>query len=253
VWDFGYAQVVYGSDGTVYHRGVKHRDQLKSWDPYTIRIYTQINYDKYEYDLEDIEVFRFFTDRRAYDNCETNPANCKFYHHGPNGLINISNVAEGINMWLSEAHFYGVDPVVRNGVTVNGREMSPANCNLLHCSIADVMPWTGYTIGGGFVGEISIYVENTPGNYYPNMRPTYLPSYWSFEGANITGKLAKDLVVIPETVALANTLFWVGITLGPFFIILFIIYCRRWHKAWYIELGEFEDGDARQPLLLAVN
>jgi hypothetical protein len=234
---------VYGSDGTVFHRGVKHRDKLRSWDSYTVRIYDQYNYDKYTYKLQDIEVFRFYTDRRAYENCETNPNNCKYYHNGPNGLINISNVAEGIPMWLSEAHLYGVDPEVRNGVTVNGKEMSPTDCRLLHCSIADVMPYTGYTIGGGFVGEITVFVEDTPGGYYPDMRPTYLPCYWTFEGANITGKLAKDLQAVDETVELADTLFLTGVILGPILIAMSIYTFIKWHRAWYLVLGEFEEKD----------
>ncbi|XP_072031671.1 scavenger receptor class B member 1-like [Amphiura filiformis] len=175
-WGDKQANMVNGTDGSMFHTGIQKEDLLQLFSPLNFR---SMPYE-YQYDTsyEGIPLYHFYVPRFAYANPSEYPPNAGFCLEDaekcvPTGLFNISICSQGAPMLLSHPHFlYGDESLID---AIDGIEPNET----IHQNSIDIEPVMGVPFIVNQRIQINMYIEEIGGiGQTYGLKPTYFPILW---------------------------------------------------------------------------
>jgi hypothetical protein len=131
-------------------------------------------------DLFDAKVYRFEQDPCTFGTADTCPDAESFNQFGPAGLLNLTSVYEGLNLFLSKPHFLGADETLTSSVYGLNPDTN------LHQTYYLIEPISGSTFesfvriqSNFYISPISFTRSGISEVWFEDLSPVYLPLMWS--------------------------------------------------------------------------
>ncbi|XP_070538993.1 scavenger receptor class B member 1-like isoform X2 [Ptychodera flava] len=250
-WNTEIANMINGTDGSMYHPYVNKSEVLYIFTPDMCR---SMPYE-YEEDTtyEGVTLLHFPLTKYAYENGTDYPPNEGFCKPEclPSGLLSVGACRGGAPMSVSNPHFYNGDPMLAEAIG----GLSPSK--ELHENFLDMEPKMGLPWRFAERLQLNIYVEKNPNIHETgNVQSNHFPVLWFEERVQVTDDIVrkyKNGFILPNIISfyMKFVLFAVA---GILIIVLVVILVKRQTKLKNPEVVkkniQSEDGDPeKKPLL----
>jgi len=205
-WTSHIANMVNGSDGTVFPPFVSQEDKMYTFNSDMCRS-LYLEFSKHVSGKEDIQLYRFTVPPEVLESSSVNPYTAGFCTPADrclgSGLLNTSTCqlvdSFHLPIIVSYPHFYQADPTYREAVL----GMNPDKQK--HQTYVDIEPHTGIAMNGAKRAQVNAFITPYPGiSQVKDVKEVVFPLLWFTESVVIDDAHAnhiKTSLLIPQYVA----------------------------------------------------
>merc|ERR1712168_1421271 len=219
-WYTEYANMINGTDGSMFHPGVHKSEDLYMFSPDLCRS-IQAEF-KGEETVQGLKTYQFSPPKSVFAAPEENPGNADFCYPDGNatsclgkGLLRVSKCRKNAPLVSSSPHLLGADPKL--AATVTGLKPDPA----LHVTKLNIEPNTGLLLKAKKRVQLNVLIERQRGQgiFGKITDGTLLPLMWVEEGFEATPEFSAKLAKVNKLLALCRNVMLALVSIGAMLLI----------------------------------
>jgi len=219
-WYSEYANMINGTDGSMFHPGVSNTESLYMFSPDLCRSLEAVYMG--EETIQGLKTFHYGPSKMVFAGPERNPSNADFCYPDGNatsclgqGLLRVSACRKNAPIIASPPHFLGVDADIQAGV--EGLNPDPER----HVTKLNIEPSTGLLLQAKKRIQYNVLIEKIEGQSIFRKAPsgTVLPLFWVEEGVEAPPEFAAKLGKVPKLLAVCRNLMLACVAIGAMLLI----------------------------------
>jgi len=223
-WYSEYANMINGTDGSMFHPGVAKGEDLFMFSPDLCRsIMAEF---KGEETIQGLKTYHYGPSESVFAAPEDNPDNADFcWPDGKSesclgkGLLRVSACKKFAPLVASSPHLLGAD--AQKAATVEGLKPDP----LIHVTKLNIEPSTGLLLEAKKRIQYNVLIQRIPrqGIFRKAADGTVLPLFWVEEGVEAPAEFAAKLAKVPKLLTMCHNLMLALVAVGAMLLMLCLL------------------------------